>query len=49
MISNSDYEYDWKDEWEEKNVQNIPRGIRIRLGEFTKTVFIPTGTLGEET
>ena len=49
IISNSDYEYEWKDAWEEKNVRNIPRGIRVRLGEFKKTVFIPTGALGEET
>ena len=48
MISNTEYEYEWKDAWEDKNVQNIPRGVRIRAGEFKKTVFIPTGLLGEE-
>ncbi|MDO8524988.1 MAG: prepilin-type N-terminal cleavage/methylation domain-containing protein [Candidatus Omnitrophota bacterium] len=47
MISNTDYEYEWKDTWEEKNVQNIPRGVRVRVGELKKTVFIPTGVLGE--
>ena len=48
MISNTEYEYEWKDAWEDKNVQNIPRGVRIRVSEFKKTVFIPTGLLGEE-
>jgi len=49
MISNSEYEYEWKDSWEEKNVLKIPRGVRIRSGLFRKTVFIPAGELGEET
>ena len=50
MITNSEYEYEWKDAWEEKNVKTIPRGVRIKAGEaLRKTVFIPTGTLGEET
>ena len=48
MTSNSDYEYEWRDAWEDKNVQNIPRAVRIRVGELRKTVFIPTGMLGEE-
>jgi len=48
MLSNTDYEYEWKDAWEDKNVLNIPRGIRIKIGNFTKTVFIPAGVLGEE-
>ena len=48
MISNSDYEYEWRDAWEGKNVQKIPRGVRIKAGEYKKTVFIPTGVLGEE-
>ncbi len=47
MISNTDYEYVWKDAWEEKNVRNIPRGVRVRAGELKKTIFIPTGVLGE--
>ena len=50
MITNSEYEYEWKDAWEEKNVQKIPRGVRIKTGKASrKTVFILTGTLGEET
>ena len=49
MISNESYEYEWKDAWEGKNVIKIPRGVRIKAGAFKKTVFIPTGELGEET
>ncbi|MDD5135753.1 MAG: prepilin-type N-terminal cleavage/methylation domain-containing protein [Candidatus Omnitrophica bacterium] len=48
-ISNTEYEYEWRDAWEDKNVLNIPRGVRVKLGKFRKTVFIPTGVLGEET
>jgi prepilin-type N-terminal cleavage/methylation domain-containing protein len=48
IISNSDYECEWKDAWEDKNVLKIPRGIRIKLGEARKLVFIPSGSLGEE-
>jgi len=48
MTSNTDYDYEWKDAWEDKNVQKIPRGVRVKTGEFKKTVFIPTGVLGEE-
>ena len=47
--SANDYEYEWTDTWEgEKNKQKIPRGVKIKAGEFTGTVFIPTGELGEE-
>ena len=49
MISNISYEYEWKDSWEEKNVQKIPRGVRVKAGGFKKVIFIPTGELGEET
>lgn len=48
MISNSDYEYEWKDAWKDENARTIPRGVRVRAGEFERTVFIPTGVLGEE-
>ncbi|MFA5143368.1 MAG: prepilin-type N-terminal cleavage/methylation domain-containing protein [Candidatus Omnitrophota bacterium] len=48
-ISNTEYEYEWKDAWVDKNVLNIPRGVRIKAGNFTKTVFIPSGVLGEDT
>jgi prepilin-type N-terminal cleavage/methylation domain-containing protein len=47
-VSNIDYEYEWKDAWEEKNVLKIPRGVRVTVGPFRKTIFVPTGTLGEE-
>jgi hypothetical protein len=48
MITNTDYELEWKDAWEDENVKNIPRAVRIRLGKYRKIVFIPTGSLGEE-
>jgi len=47
-LSQIDYEYEWKDTWEgKKNEQDLPRGVRIKAGEFKKTIFIPTGKLGE--
>ncbi len=47
-LSQIDYEYEWKDTWEgKKNEQEIPRAVRIKAGEFKKTIFIPTGKLGE--
>jgi len=48
MTSNTDYEYEWKDSWGEKNVLKIPRGVRVRALGFRKTIFIPAGTLGDE-
>jgi len=48
LSSQSDYEYEWKDTWEgRKNEAEIPRAVRIKAGEFKKTIFIPTGKLGE--
>jgi hypothetical protein len=41
-------EVEWKNTWDEKNTDKIPRGVRIRLGEYKKTVFIPTGELGTQ-
>ena len=47
--SASDYEYEWNDTWEgDKNKQKMPRGVKIKIGELTETVFIPIGELGEE-
>ena len=46
----------WKDYWDQAQ-EGIPLGVKIHLkvkrergetGEFTKTVFIPTGILGKE-
>ena len=38
------YVYKWMDTWENESV--VPRGVRIKIGEFKKTIFIPTGQLG---
>ena len=38
--------YTWKDAW--NNSYKIPRGIQVRLKDFIKTMFIPTGQLGSE-
>lgn len=53
-----DNPYLWKDEWENEDIR-IPRGVRItvltkvgktekKTSKFIKTVFIPTGILGEK-
>lgn len=42
-----EYSYRWKDEWEEEDRTNIPRGVKIKAGSFEKTVFIPMGSLGD--
>jgi hypothetical protein len=40
----SEKQYDWKEEW---NVSGkIPRGVRVKAGEFRRTVFIPIGEIG---
>lgn len=48
--SPTEYDYEWKDEWEDKEKENgkIPRGVRIRAGDYSEIIFIPTGTLGGE-
>lgn len=49
-ISPTTYEYDWKDEWLKKDMDagKIPRGVRITVPGYSKTILIPTGTLGDE-
>ena len=42
----AEFAYKWKDAWQDE--AKIPRGIRIKLGEFRKVIFIPTGELGIE-
>jgi prepilin-type N-terminal cleavage/methylation domain-containing protein len=44
------YEYEWASEWltKEGEKKKMPRSVRIKLKEFTKTVFIPTGDLIEK-
>lgn len=49
--SETDYTYlwdeaGWSDRTKKKSI--VPRGVRIRLGTLAKTVFIPTGELGEK-
>lgn len=41
-----EYAYEWKNMWDDTS--KIPRGVSIKLGEFRKVVFIPTGELGAE-
>jgi len=42
------YDYEWKDTWsdEDRDKGKIPRGVRIKAGTYSKTIFIPTGRLG---
>ena len=44
----TDYDYEWKDTWEdeERDKGKIPRGVRVKAGGYSKTIFIPTGALG---
>ena len=44
--SGTEFTYKWKDTWQDE--AKIPRGIRIKLGDFRKVIFIPTGELGVE-
>lgn len=38
-------EIEWKDSWDDG--KNIPIGLRVQVGDFRKTIFIPTGKPGE--
>ncbi|MDO8535926.1 MAG: prepilin-type N-terminal cleavage/methylation domain-containing protein [Candidatus Omnitrophota bacterium] len=48
VSSPKEYEYEWKDTWsdEDKDKGKIPRGVRVKAGAYSKTIFIPTGRLG---
>ena len=48
--SMTEYDYEWKDAWEDKDRDEgkIPRGVRVKAGDYSKTIFIPTGELGAE-
>jgi len=48
VSSPTEYDYEWKDEWEDedKDKGKIPRGVRVKAGVYSKTIFIPTGRLG---
>lgn len=41
--SEDTYSYEWSDTWSEELKLKIPRGVKVRVGDYTKTVFIPTG------
>ena len=46
--SKTEYDYEWKDEWEEEDRDGgkIPRGVKVKALDYSKTIFIPTGKLG---
>ncbi|MDP3729999.1 MAG: type II secretion system protein GspJ [Candidatus Omnitrophota bacterium] len=48
--SPTDYEYEWKDTWEDEDMDKgrIPRGVKVSAGKYNKTIFIPMGCLGGE-
>ena len=50
MITESptEYDYEWKNNWEDEDRDNgrIPRGVRVKAGQYTKTIFVPVGFLG---
>ena len=48
VFSPKEYDYEWKERWsdEDRDKGKIPRGIRVKAGTYSKTIFIPTGRLG---
>jgi len=40
--SEETYSYDWEDTWSEELKLKIPRGVKVKVGSYTKTIFIPT-------
>ncbi len=55
-LDNATGTYKWKDDWKKEEQDSFPRAVKIRLvfekksgesSEFTRTIFIPTGT-GEQ-
>lgn len=46
--SPTEYDYEWKDAWsdEDRDKGKIPRGVQVKAGIYSKTIFIPTGRLG---
>ena len=47
-FSPTEYSYEWRDTWsdEDRDKGKIPRGVRVKAGTHSKTIFIPTGRLG---
>jgi prepilin-type N-terminal cleavage/methylation domain-containing protein len=48
VSSPTEYKYEWKDEWSDEDADKgkIPRGLKVKAGSHSKTIFIPTGRLG---
>ncbi len=48
VYSMTEYGYEWKDRWsdEDRDKGKIPRGVRVKVRTYGKTIFIPTGRLG---
>ena len=48
VSSPTEYSYEWKNEWEDEDRDKgkIPRGVKVKAGLYSKTIFIPTGRLG---
>ena len=48
VSSPTEYGYEWKERWsdEDRDKGKIPRGVRVKAGAYSKTIFIPTGRLG---
>ena len=48
VSSPTEYDYEWKDTWsdEDRDKGKIPRGVKVKAGAYSKTIFIPTGRLG---
>ncbi|MDD5173767.1 MAG: type II secretion system protein GspJ [Candidatus Omnitrophica bacterium] len=46
--SPTEYTYEWKERWsdEDRDKGKIPRGVKVRAGAYSKTIFVPTGKLG---
>jgi type II secretion system protein J len=46
--SPTEYGYEWKEAWsdEDEDKGKIPRGVKVKAGAYSKTIFIPTGRLG---
>jgi prepilin-type N-terminal cleavage/methylation domain-containing protein len=48
VSSPTEYDYEWKNTWsdEDRDKGKIPRGVKVKAGVYSKTIFIPAGKLG---